>query len=66
MFVVFRCNKCGRFLCADMGQKTRECPCGKRVEISKAKVYARADDARSAGELVRRFQQKEVKEGDWF
>jgi hypothetical protein len=55
MFIVFRCS-CGRHLYAPENAKTRTCPCGKRTQLSKAKILARAEDARAAGEAVRRFQ----------
>jgi len=55
MFVVFRCS-CGRHLYAPQNAKTRSCPCGKRIQISKARVLARAQDAPAAGEAVRRLQ----------
>jgi hypothetical protein len=55
MYIVFRCS-CGRHLYAEEGSKTRTCTCGKRVQISKARVLARAEDARAAGDLVREMQ----------
>ncbi|OPY52352.1 MAG: hypothetical protein A4E48_01172 [Methanosaeta sp. PtaU1.Bin060] len=55
MYIVFRCT-CGRHLYALQDAKTRTCPCGKRTNLRKAKVLAQAEDARSAGEIVRRLQ----------
>jgi hypothetical protein len=55
MFVVFRCS-CGRHLYAPEDAKTRTCPCGKRTQLSKVRILARAQDAFKAGEMVRRLQ----------
>lgn len=55
MFVVFRCS-CGRHLYAPKDAKTRGCPCGKRIILSKARVLAQAQDAYAAGEIVRMLQ----------
>ncbi|NYT01481.1 MAG: DUF1922 domain-containing protein [Methanosarcinales archaeon] len=55
MYLVFRCS-CGRHLYAEEGARTRSCPCGKRSELSRVRVLARAADAREAGALVRELQ----------
>jgi hypothetical protein len=55
MYLIFRCP-CGRHLYAQEGAKTRTCPCGKRIRVSKARILARADNAISAGEMVSRLQ----------
>ncbi|NMB86682.1 MAG: DUF1922 domain-containing protein [Methanothrix sp.] len=55
MFIVFRCS-CGRHLYAPSDSKTRTCPCKKRTELRKAKILAVAEDARTAGEIVRKLQ----------
>lgn len=55
MYLVFRCS-CGRHLYAQEGAKTRTCPCGKRSQISKVRILARAEDARAAGDVVRNLQ----------
>ncbi len=55
MYLVFQC-RCGRHLYAPEGSVTRTCPCGKRIQVSKARVLARAEDAFSAGEVVRKLQ----------
>ena len=57
-FIVFRCA-CGRHLYAPKESKTRSCPCGKRNNLSKVRVLAEAEDARTAGEMVRRLQMAE-------
>lgn len=54
-YLVFRCA-CGRHLYAQEGAKTRTCPCGKRTLLDKVRILARADDARAAGETVRKLQ----------
>lgn len=57
-YLVFRCT-CGRHLYAQEGAKTRTCPCGKRMLLDKVRILARADDARAAGETVRKLQIEE-------
>ncbi|VVB64803.1 Uncharacterised protein [uncultured archaeon] len=54
-YLVFRCS-CGRHLYAQEGAKTRACPCGRRVQVNRVKILARADDARDAGDRVRKLQ----------
>jgi hypothetical protein len=56
MYLVFRCGGCGRHLYALEGTKSRTCPCGKRIKVSLARILARAEDAREAGEIVRTLQ----------
>ena len=58
MYLIFRCNRCGRHLYAEEGARTRSCPCGKRIVIKKVNVIARAEDAIEAGEKVRSLQLK--------
>ena len=55
MFIVFRCA-CGRHLYAPKESKTRSCPCGKRNSLAKVRVLGQAEDARTAGDMVRRLQ----------
>jgi hypothetical protein len=54
-YLVFRC-RCGRHLYAQEGAKTRTCPCGKKNWLDKVRILARVDDARAAGEAVRKLQ----------
>jgi len=56
MYLIFRCSRCDRYLYAEDGTGTRTCPCGKRTVLRKARVIARAEDAREAGEMVRSLQ----------
>ena len=55
MFIVFRCS-CGRHLYARKEAKSRTCPCGKRNILSQVRVLSQAEDAFSAGEMVRKLQ----------
>jgi hypothetical protein len=55
MYIIFRCS-CGRHLYAQEEAKTRSCPCGRRTVLGKTRVLARAEDAKAAGEVVRRLQ----------
>jgi hypothetical protein len=57
VYLVFRCS-CGRHLYAPEGAKARTCPCGKRIQVSKAKILAKVADASSAGDVVRELQIK--------
>lgn len=56
MYLIFRCDRCGRHLYAEEGTVTRTCPCGKRISLKKAMVISRAEDERKAGDLVRALQ----------
>ncbi|MFC1786935.1 DUF1922 domain-containing protein [Halobacteriota archaeon] len=58
MYLLIRC-KCGRFLYANKNQKTRSCPCGKKVNVKKMQIYARVNTEQEAGEAVRILQEKE-------
>jgi ribosomal protein L37E len=55
-FYVFRCKRCGRHLYARSSSKTRKCVCGYTNELTKILVLAKAEDERTAAELVRRKQ----------
>lgn len=57
MYKVIRCSRCGRYTYARKDRQTRRCPCGKTIDLRKAKVYARVEDERYAGEVVRRLQE---------
>jgi Domain of unknown function (DUF1922) len=54
-YLIFRC-RCGRHLYAQEGAKTRTCPCGKKTRLDKVRILARVEDARAAGEAVRKLQ----------
>ncbi len=57
MFIVFRCRRCGRYLYARAGMKSRICPtCGFRNDLRRVLVVARVEDDRKAREIIRRFQ----------
>jgi ribosomal protein L37E len=57
MFIIFRCMKCGRYLYARRDMKARICTrCGFRNDLRKVLVVAKAEDERTAGEIVRRLQ----------
>ncbi|MEW6069544.1 MAG: DUF1922 domain-containing protein [Candidatus Thermoplasmatota archaeon] len=61
MFLIYRCRKCGRFLCAKQGQKTKRCPsCNYLTDFGKVKVsvYARAKNQLEAIYLIQYFQEK--------
>ncbi len=56
MFVVFRCRRCGRFLYAKRNAKSRMCVCGFKNDLRKVIIVAKAEDEKTAGEIVRRLQ----------
>ncbi len=55
-FYVFRCRKCGRFLYAKAGQKTKKCVCGHTNDMRRVVIVKKARDEREAGEIVRVLQ----------
>jgi len=57
MFVVFRCKRCGRYLYARIGAKSRICvKCGFKNDLRKVAIVAKAEDEKIAGEIVRKLQ----------
>ncbi|MEW6070280.1 MAG: DUF1922 domain-containing protein [Candidatus Thermoplasmatota archaeon] len=61
MFLIFRCRKCGRFLMAKQGQKTKRCPtCNYLTDFGRVRVsvYARAKNLLDAIYLVQQLQEK--------
>ncbi len=53
MYIIIRCLDCGQPLIAKPQQKTKNCTyCGKRLNVSEAKVFARADTARQATRII--------------
>lgn len=56
MLIIFRCRKCGRYLYAREGVKTRECYCGHRNNMKKVLAVGKAEDEMQASEMVRKFQ----------
>jgi len=56
LYVVFRCIRCGRYLYARVGAKSRTCVCGFKNDLRKVRIVGKAEDERVAGELVRKLQ----------
>ncbi len=57
MFIIFRCMKCGRYLYARRDMKSRICTkCGFKNDLRKVLIVAKAEDERTAGEIVRKLQ----------
>ncbi|MDI6846911.1 MAG: DUF1922 domain-containing protein [Candidatus Bathyarchaeia archaeon] len=51
------CSRCGGFLLAMTGQKTRTCPyCGFKVDLNKAKKVASAQNAYEASVTLRKLK----------
>jgi DNA-directed RNA polymerase subunit RPC12/RpoP len=56
-FLIVVCGKCGGFLLARAGQKTRTCPyCGFKVALDKAKKIASAESANEASKILRKLK----------
>ncbi len=58
MYLIFRCRKCGRYLYAPQGIKTRKCVCGHRNDLKRVVVVKRVKSEKEAGEIVRLLQGK--------
>ena len=57
MYLIFRCRKCGRFLCIDDKIGVKKCPtCGWVNKLGNLKIVGVTNDAREAGEIIRRLQ----------
>lgn len=66
--LVIVCSRCGGFLLAKAGQKTRACPyCGYEINMARAKRVASAENAYEASEILKKLKgessqkQKKVK-----
>jgi uncharacterized Zn finger protein (UPF0148 family) len=58
-YVIVACSKCGRYLLAKSGQKTRTCPyCGCTVALNKTKKIASATTIREASKLLNELKSK--------
>jgi DNA-directed RNA polymerase subunit RPC12/RpoP len=60
-FLVVVCGKCGGFLLAEAGQKTRTCPyCGSKVFLEKAKKVASTSNIHEASMILRKLKRDAV------
>lgn len=58
-YAVIVCHKCGGYLMAKTGQKTRTCPyCGSKILLEKARKVASAKTANEASTLLRKIKEK--------
>jgi len=56
-FLILACGNCGGLLLAKAEQKTRTCPyCGSKVDLSKAKRLASAENAYEASKTLRKLK----------
>lgn len=56
-FIIVVCNRCGGYLIAKMGQKTKTCPyCGFKLAIEKAKKIVVAESAQEASLVLRKLK----------
>ena len=61
-YLVVQCPYCGGFLACPARLKTKTCPyCGRRFQLARARIVARARSGREAGEIVRRIKAKGAK-----
>jgi len=59
MYIVIVCYKCGQFLLAKTGQKTRQCPyCEARLVFDKTRKVAHTKTAQEASNLIRALKRK--------
>ena len=59
MFVVIKCKKCGNYMLAKVGQKTRTCPnCGQRNNLRELKVFGRTKSSREAVQLIQHLKER--------
>jgi len=55
--LIIVCSRCGGFLLAKAGEKTRTCPyCGSKVNVEKAKKVASAESSYQASETLRKLK----------
>ncbi|MCJ7771344.1 DUF1922 domain-containing protein [Candidatus Bathyarchaeota archaeon] len=53
LYIIIRCLNCGQPLIARSGQKSKNCTyCGRKLDISKARVFAKAASSREATQIV--------------
>ncbi|UCG45332.1 MAG: DUF1922 domain-containing protein [Candidatus Bathyarchaeota archaeon] len=59
MYVVIVCSRCGHYLLAKGGSKTRQCPyCQIRLRLAKVKKVASAKSPKEASALIRALKQR--------
>ncbi|MCJ7634875.1 DUF1922 domain-containing protein [Candidatus Bathyarchaeota archaeon] len=52
-YVIVKCVRCSQPLIARAGQKTKSCTyCGRRLEVSKLRIFAKVDSSREATRLA--------------
>ncbi|OKY78210.1 MAG: Zinc finger protein [Candidatus Methanohalarchaeum thermophilum] len=62
MYVVFRCPNCKRYLFAAASNKTRKCPCNKKINLDSIKVIKKTKDKKKARKIVQKLQENEYGE----
>ncbi len=63
-YTIVVCSKCGGYLLAKNGQKTRNCPyCGSKISLEKALKIAKVENAYKAAALLRKLKEKAHKHG---
>ncbi|RLI13486.1 DUF1922 domain-containing protein [Candidatus Bathyarchaeota archaeon] len=68
-YIIFLCPRCGMPRYAREGQKTAKCfYCGLQIRISSARirVLARAEDSRTAREIVEKYKARKISHGKFL
>lgn len=61
-FIIVVCSRCGGYLIAKSGQKTKTCTyCGVKLAVEKAKKIAVAETAQEASLVLRRLKTKSAR-----
>ncbi|HJJ27783.1 MAG TPA: DUF1922 domain-containing protein [Methanocorpusculum sp.] len=55
-FAIVGCPRCHRKMVADLSYETKTCQCGNKIQLKKVRIFARADTAADAGELLRALE----------
>ncbi|HDD69723.1 DUF1922 domain-containing protein [Candidatus Bathyarchaeota archaeon] len=58
-FLIVVCSRCGKFLLAKAGQKTRTCPyCGSRIILDRCKRVATFEDVGAASAILKKLKRE--------
>jgi len=62
IYGVIVCSKCKRAWGISLSQKTGKCPqCGKKINVSKQKIFYRTLDLRDLQQAISKIQEKLIK-----
>ncbi|AEG19080.1 MAG: DUF1922 domain-containing protein [Methanobacterium paludis] len=57
MYLIFRCD-CGRTMYSKEEVARKKCVCGKNLKVKERRILAKTDNAESASQMVRKFQEE--------